>query len=36
MIVFRFVKRMIKSYFKAYADAMEPFCKYGISPMCSA
>lgn len=33
MIVFRFVKRMIKSYFKAYADAMEPFYKYGISPM---
>ena len=34
MIVFRFVKRMFKSYFKAYADAMEPFYKHGISPMC--
>lgn len=33
MIVFRFVKRMIKAYFKAYADAMEPFYKHGISPM---
>lgn len=36
MIVFRFVKRMIKFYFKAYADAMEPFYKHGISPMCPA
>ena len=36
MIVFRFVKRMLKSYFKAYADAMEPFYKCGISPMCPA
>ena len=36
MIVFRFVKRMLKSYFKAYADAMEPFYKYGISSMCPA
>ena len=36
MIVFRFVKRMIKSYFKAYADAMESFYRYGISPMCPA
>lgn len=35
MIIFRFVKRMLKSYFKAYADAMEPFYKHGISPMCS-
>ena len=34
MIVFRFVKRMLKSYFKAYAGAMEPFYKYGTSPMC--
>ena len=34
MIVFRFVKRMLKSYFKAYADAMEPFYKHGISPIC--
>ena len=34
MIVFRFVKRMLKSYFKAYADAMEPLSKNGISPMC--
>ena len=34
MIIFRFVKRMLKSYFKAYADAMEPFYKHGISPMC--
>ena len=34
MIVFRFVKRMLKSYFKAYADAMKPFYKHGISPMC--
>ena len=34
MIVFRFIKRMLKSYFKAYADAMEPLYKYGISPMC--
>ena len=34
MIVFRFVKRMLKSYFKAYADAMEPFYKHGIPPMC--
>ena len=36
MIIFRFVKRIIKSYFKAYADAMEPFYKHGISPMCPA
>ena len=36
MIVFRFVKRMLKSYFKAYADAMEPFYKHGISPICPA
>ena len=36
MIVFRFIKRMLKSYFKAYADAMEPFYKNGISPICSA
>ena len=36
MIVFRFIKRMIKSYFKAYADAMEPFYKHSISPMCPA
>ena len=36
MIVFRFIKRMIKSYFKAYADAMEPFYKHGISPICPA
>lgn len=36
MIVFRFIKRMLKSYFKAYADAMEPFYKYGTSPMCPA
>ena len=34
MIVFRFVKRVLKSYFKAYADAMEPLYKNGISPMC--
>lgn len=34
MMVFRFVKRMIKAYVKAYADAMEPFYKHGISPMC--
>lgn len=34
MIVFKFVKRIIKSYFKAYVDAMEPFYKNGISPMC--
>ena len=34
MIVFRFVKRMLKSYFKAYADAMEPLYKNGISPIC--
>ena len=34
MIVFRFTKRMLKSYFKAYADAMEPLYKNGISPMC--
>ena len=34
MMVFRFVKRMIKAYVKAYADAMEPFYKYGVSPMC--
>ena len=33
MMVFRFVKRMIKSCFKAYADAMEPFYRNGISPM---
>ena len=36
MIVFRFVKRMLKSYFKAYANAMEPFYKNGISPICPA
>ena len=36
MIVFRFIKRIIKSYFKAYTDAMEPFYKHGISPMCPA
>lgn len=36
MIVFRFVKRMIKSYFKAYADAMESFYKHGISPISPA
>ena len=36
MIVFRFIKRMLKSYFKAYADAMEPFYKYGTSPMSPA
>lgn len=34
MIVFRFVKRMIKAYVKAYTDAMEPFYKHGVSPMC--
>ena len=34
MIVFRFVKRMLKSYFKAYTDAMEPLYKNRISPMC--
>lgn len=34
MIVFRFVKRMLKSYFKAYAVAMEPLYRNGISPMC--
>lgn len=34
MMVFRFVKRIIKSYFKAYTDAMEPFYRNGISPMC--
>lgn len=34
MMVFRFVKRMIKAYIKAYADAMEPFYKHGVSPMC--
>lgn len=34
MMVFRFVKRMIKAYVKAYADAMEPFYKHGVSPMC--
>lgn len=34
MMVFRFVKRMIKAYVKAYTDAMEPFYKHGISPMC--
>ena len=34
MMVFRFVKRMIKAYVKAYADAMEPFYRNGISPMC--
>ena len=33
MKVITFVKSMIKSYFKAYADAMEPFYKYGTSPM---
>ena len=34
MMVFRFVKRMIKAYVKAYIDAMEPFYKHGVSPMC--
>ena len=34
MIVFRFIKSMIKAYFKAYADAMEPLYRNGISPMC--
>ena len=34
MIVFRFVKRMLKFYFKAYVGAMEPLYKNGISPMC--
>ena len=34
MMVFRFVKRMLKSYFKAYADALEPLYKNGISRMC--
>ena len=34
MIVFRFVKRILKSYFKAYAGAMEPLYRNGISPMC--
>lgn len=34
MMVFRFVKRMIKAYVKAYTDAMEPFYKHGVSPMC--
>lgn len=34
MMVFRFVKRMIKAYVKAYADAMEPFYRCGVSPMC--
>ena len=34
MMVFRFVKRMIKAYVKAYVDAMEPFYKHGVSPMC--
>lgn len=33
MKVITFIKSMIKAYFKAYADAMEPFYKYGISPM---
>ena len=33
MKVIIFVKSMIKAYFKAYADAMEPFYKYNISPM---
>ena len=32
MKVITFVKRMIK----AYADAMEPFYKNGISPICPA
>ena len=36
MKVITFVKRMIKAYFKAYADAMEPFYKNGISPICPA
>ena len=36
MKVIIFVKRMIKAYFKAYADAMEPFYKNGISPICPA
>ena len=34
MMVFRFVKRMIKTYVKAYIDAMEPFYKHGVSPTC--
>ena len=33
MKVITFVKSMIKAYFKAYADAMEPFYKHGISPI---
>ena len=36
MKVITFVKRMIKAYFKAYADAMEPFYKNGISPIYPA
>ncbi len=36
MRVIKSVKRMIKAYFKAYAEAMEPFYKYGVSPMCPA
>lgn len=36
MKVITFVKSMLKAYFKAYADAMEPFYKHGVSPMCPA
>ena len=36
MKVITFIKSMIKAYFKAYAEAMEPFYKYGISPMSPA
>lgn len=36
MRVIRLVKGMIKAYFKAYAEAMEPFYKHGVSPMCPA
>ena len=34
MKVITFIKSIIKAYFKAYADAMEPLYKNGISPMC--
>ena len=34
MSLYKLVKRMLKSYFKAYTDAMEPFYRNGISPMC--
>ena len=34
MKVITFIKRMLKSYFKAYADTMESFYRNGISPMC--